>query len=84
MALIGLTIADKFCDQGRNVLLFIDNIYCYILALTKVSSLLDCTAFGNKLSTDLSRRNRYIAKAHPSTKAGSITSIQVAYVPAMI
>ncbi len=41
-----------------------------------------CTAFGSRLSTVLIRRNRYITKAYPLTKAGSITSIQIIYAPA--
>ena len=75
VALTGLTMAEKFRDEGRDVLLFIDNIYRYTLAGTEVS-LLGQYAFGGRLSANASGRDGCIAERIASTKTGSITSIQ--------
>jgi F-type H+/Na+-transporting ATPase subunit beta len=82
VALTGLTIAEKFRDEGRDVLLFIDNIYRYTLAGTEVSALLgrmpSAVGYQPTLATEMGALQERIT----STKTGSITSIQAVYVPA--
>src|SRR6187455_1737003 len=82
VALTGLTIAEKFRDEGRDVLLFIDNIYRYTLAGTEVSALLgrmpSAVGYQPTLAEEMGRLQERIT----STKVGSITSIQAVYVPA--
>ena len=82
VALTGLTMAEAFRDEGRDILLFIDNIYRYTLAGTEVSALLGRmpSAVGYKptLAEEMGRLQERIT----STKVGSITSIQAVYVPA--
>ena len=82
VALTGLTIAEKFRDEGRDVLLFIDNIYRYTLAGTEVSALLgrmpSAVGYQPTLAEEMGRLQERIT----STKTGSITSIQAVYVPA--
>lgn len=82
VALTGLTMAEKFRDEGRDVLLFIDNIYRYTLAGTEVSSLLgrmpSAVGYQPTLAEEMGKFQERVA----STKAGSITSIQAVYVPA--
>ncbi len=74
VALTGLTLAEKFRDEGRDVLLFIDNIYRYTLAGTEVSALLGRMPSAEEMGT--------LQERITSTKTGSITSIQAVYVPA--
>ncbi len=82
VALTGLTIAENFRDEGRDVLLFIDNIYRYTLAGTEVSALLgrmpSAVGYQPTLTEEMGRLQERIT----STKTGSITSIQAVYVPA--
>src|SRR3954466_12340926 len=82
VALTGLTIAESFRDEGRDVLFFVDNIYRYTLAGTEVSALLGRmpSAVGHQpaLAEEMGRLQERIT----STKVGSITSIQAVYVPA--
>ncbi len=82
VALTGLTIAESFRDEGRDVLFFVDNIYRYTLAGTEVSALLGRmpSAVGSQptLAEEMGRLQERIT----STKVGSITSIQAVYVPA--
>lgn len=82
VALTGLTIAEKFRDEGRDVLLFVDNIYRYTLAGTEVSALLgrmpSAVGYQPTLAEEMGRFQERVA----STKNGSITSIQAVYVPA--
>ncbi len=82
VALTGLTMAEKFRDQGLDVLLFIDNIYRYTLAGTEVSALLgrmpSAVGYQPTLAEEMGRLQERIT----STKTGSITSIQAVYVPA--
>ena len=82
VALTGLTIAEKFRDEGRDVLLFVDNIYRYTLAGTEVSALLgrmpSAVGYQPTLAEEMGRLQERIT----STKTGSITSIQAVYVPA--
>jgi len=82
VALTGLTIAEKFRDEGRDVLLFIDNIYRYTLAGVEVSALLgrmpSAVGYQPTLAEEMGRLQERIT----STKTGSITSIQAVYVPA--
>ncbi|MGP1958750.1 MAG: F0F1 ATP synthase subunit beta [Arsenophonus sp. NC-CH8-MAG3] len=82
VALTGLTIAEKFRDEGRNVLLFIDNIYRYILAGTEVSALLGRMPSAVGYQPTLAEEMGVLQERITSTKAGSITSIQAVYVPA--
>ena len=80
VALTGLTMAEYFRDEGRDVLLFIDNIYRYTLAGTEVSALLgrmpSAVGYQPTLASEMG------AERITSTKTGSITSIQAVYVPA--
>ncbi|MFO1258139.1 MAG: F0F1 ATP synthase subunit beta [Gammaproteobacteria bacterium] len=82
VALTGLTVAENFRDEGRDVLLFIDNIYRYTLAGTEVSALLgrmpSAVGYQPTLAEEMGRLQERIT----STKTGSITSIQAVYVPA--
>ncbi len=82
VGLTGLTIAENFRDEGRDVLLFIDNIYRYTLAGTEVSALLgrmpSAVGYQPTLAEEMGRLQERIT----STKTGSITSIQAVYVPA--
>lgn len=82
VALTGLTMAEKFRDEGRDVLLFVDNIYRYTLAGTEVSALLgrmpSAVGYQPTLAEEMGKFQERVA----STKVGSITSIQAVYVPA--
>ena len=82
VALTGLTMAEFFRDEGRDVLLFIDNIYRYTLAGTEVSALLgrmpSAVGYQPTLAEEMGRLQERIT----STRTGSITSIQAVYVPA--
>lgn len=82
VALTGLTIAEKFRDEGRDVLLFIDNIYRYTLAGTEVSALLGRIPSAVGYQPTLSEEMGILQERIASTKIGSITSIQAVYVPA--
>ena len=81
VALTGLTMAEAFRDEGRDILLFIDNIYRYTLAGTEVSALLgrmpSAVGYQPTLAEEMGKLQERIA----STKTGSITSIQAVYVP---
>ena len=82
VALTGLSMAERFRDDGRDILLFIDNIYRYTLAGTEVSALLgrmpSAVGYQPTLAEEMGRLQERIT----STKVGSITSIQAVYVPA--
>jgi F-type H+-transporting ATPase subunit beta len=82
VALSGLTMAEKFRDEGKDVLFFVDNIYRYTLAGTEVSALLgrmpSAVGYQPTLADEMGRLQERIT----STKTGSITSIQAVYVPA--
>jgi F-type H+-transporting ATPase subunit beta len=82
VALTGLTLAEKFRDEGRDVLLFVDNIYRFTLAGTEVSALLgrmpSAVGYQPTLAEEMGRLQERIT----STRTGSITSIQAVYVPA--
>ena len=82
VALTGLTMAEKFRDEGRDILFFVDNIYRYTLAGTEVSALLgrmpSAVGYQPTLADEMGRLQERIT----STKVGSITSIQAVYVPA--
>ena len=82
VGLTGLTLAEKFRDEGRDVLLFIDNIYRFTLAGTEVSALLgrmpSAVGYQPTLAEEMGRLQERIT----STRTGSITSIQAVYVPA--
>lgn len=82
VAFTGLTIAEKFRDDGKNVLLFIDNIYRYILAGTEVSALLGRMPSAVGYQPTLSEEMGLLQERITSTNKGSITSIQAVYVPA--
>ncbi len=82
VALTGLTIAESFRDQGRDVLLFIDNIYRYTLAGVEVSALLGRMPSAVGYQPTLAEEMGNLQERITSTKAGSITSIQAVYVPA--
>ncbi len=82
VALTGLTISEKFRDEGRDVLLFIDNIYRYTLAGTEVSALLGRMPSAVGYQPTLAQEMGELQERITSTKAGSITSIQAVYVPA--
>ncbi|HPE02341.1 MAG TPA: F0F1 ATP synthase subunit beta, partial [Burkholderiaceae bacterium] len=81
VALSGLTMAEAFRDEGRDILLFVDNIYRYTLAGTEVSALLgrmpSAVGYQPTLAEEMGRLQERIT----STKVGSITSIQAVYVP---
>src|ERR1700716_2845646 len=82
VALTGLTMAEKFRDEGRDILFFVDNIYRFTLAGTEVSALLgrmpSAVGYQPTLAEEMGRLQERIT----STKTGSITSIQAGYVPA--
>ncbi|WWO98906.1 MAG: F0F1 ATP synthase subunit beta [Candidatus Dasytiphilus stammeri] len=82
VALTGLTIAEKFRDEGYDVLLFIDNIYRYTLAGTEVSALLGRMPSSVGYQPTLAEEMGMLQERITSTKTGSITSIQAVYVPA--
>ncbi len=82
VALTGLTIAEKFRDDGRDVLLFIDNIYRYTLAGTEVSALLGRMPSAVGYQPTLAEEMGVLQERITSTKTGSITSVQAVYVPA--
>ena len=82
VALTGLTIAEKFRDEGRDVLLFVDNIYRYTLAGTEVSALLGRMPSAVGYQPTLAEEMGQLQERITSTKNGSITSIQAVYVPA--
>jgi F-type H+-transporting ATPase subunit beta len=82
VALTGLTIAEQFRDEGRDVLLFIDNIYRYTLAGTEVSALLGRMPSAVGYQPTLAAEMGALQERITSTKTGSITSIQAVYVPA--
>ena len=82
VALTGLTMAEKFRDDGRDVLLFIDNIYRYTLAGTEVSALLGRMPSAVGYQPTLAEEMGALQERITSTKTGSITSIQAVYVPA--
>ena len=82
VALTGLTMAERFRDDGRDILFFVDNIYRYTLAGVEVSALLgrmpSAVGYQPTLAEEMGRLQERIT----STKVGSITSIQAVYVPA--
>ncbi len=82
VALSGLTMAEKFRDEGRDILFFVDNIYRYTLAGTEVSALLgrmpSAVGYQPTLAEEMGKLQERIASTH----TGSITSIQAVYVPA--
>ncbi len=82
VALTGLTMAEKFRDEGRDVLLFIDNIYRYTLAGTEVSALLGRMPSAVGYQPTLAEEMGVLQERITSTKVGSITSVQAVYVPA--
>ena len=82
VALTGLTMAEYFREEGRDVLLFIDNIYRYTLAGTEVSALLGRMPSAVGYQPTLAEEMGALQERITSTKTGSITSIQAVYVPA--
>jgi len=82
VALSGLTMAEKFRDEGKDVLLFVDNIYRYTLAGTEVSALLGRMPSAVGYQPTLAEEMGVLQERITSTKDGSITSIQAVYVPA--
>jgi F-type H+-transporting ATPase subunit beta len=82
VGLTGLTMAEYFRDEGRDVLLFIDNIYRYTLAGTEVSALLGRMPSAVGYQPNLAEEMGALQERITSTKTGSITSIQAVYVPA--
>ena len=82
VALTGLTMAEKFRDEGRDVLLFIDNIYRYTLAGVEISALLGRMPSAVGYQPTLAEEMGALQERITSTKDGSITSIQAIYVPA--
>jgi F-type H+-transporting ATPase subunit beta len=82
VGLTGLTLAEKFRDDGRDVLLFIDNIYRYTLAGTEVSALLGRMPSAVGYQPNLAEEMGQLQERITTTQAGSITSIQAVYVPA--
>jgi F-type H+-transporting ATPase subunit beta len=82
VALTGLTMAEYFRDEGRDVLLFIDNIYRFTLAGTEVSALLGRMPSAVGYQPTLAEEMGMLQERITSTKTGSITSIQAVYVPA--
>jgi F-type H+-transporting ATPase subunit beta len=82
VALTGLTMAEKFRDDGRDVLLFVDNIYRYTLAGTEVSALLGRMPSAVGYQPTLALEMGELQERITSTRTGSITSIQAVYVPA--
>ena len=82
VALTGLTMAEAFRDEGRDVLMFIDNIYRYTLAGTEVSALLGRMPSAVGYQPTLAEEMGVLQERIASTKTGSITSFQAVYVPA--
>ncbi|RTZ14026.1 F0F1 ATP synthase subunit beta [Vibrio aquaticus] len=82
VALTGLTMAERFRDEGRDVLLFVDNIYRYTLAGTEVSALLGRMPSAVGYQPTLAEEMGVLQERITSTKSGSITSVQAVYVPA--
>ncbi|MCT8562059.1 F0F1 ATP synthase subunit beta [Glaesserella parasuis] len=82
VALTGLTMAEKFRDEGRDVLFFVDNIYRYTLAGTEVSALLGRMTSAVGYQPTLAEEMGVLQERITSTKTGSITSVQAVYVPA--
>ena len=82
VALTGLTMAEYFRDEGRDVLLFIDNIFRYSLAGSEVSALLGRMPSAVGYQPTLAQEMGDLQERIASTKTGSITSIQAVYVPA--
>ena len=82
VALTGLTIAEHFRDEGRDVLMFIDNIYRYTLAGTEVSALLGRMPSAVGYQPTLAQEMGVLQERITSTSTGSITSFQAVYVPA--
>ena len=82
VALTGLTMAEKFRDDGRDILFFVDNIYRYTLAGVEVSALLGRMPSAVGYQPTLAEEMGVLQERITSTKTGSITSIQAVYVPA--
>ena len=82
VALTGLTLAEKFRDEGRDVLFFVDNIYRFTLAGTEVSALLGRMPSAVGYQPTLAEEMGKLQERITSTRTGSITSIQAVYVPA--
>jgi F-type H+-transporting ATPase subunit beta len=82
VALSGLTMAEHFRDEGRDVLMFVDNIYRYTLAGTEVSALLGRMPSAVGYQPTLAEEMGVLQERITSTKTGSITSFQAVYVPA--
>ena len=82
VGLTGLTMAERFRDEGRDVLLFVDNIYRYTLAGTEVSALLGRMPSAVGYQPTLAEEMGKLQERIVSTKTGSITSVQAVYVPA--
>jgi F-type H+-transporting ATPase subunit beta len=82
VALTGLTMAERFRDEGRDILFFVDNIYRYTLAGTEVSALLGRMPSAVGYQPTLAEEMGVLQERIASTKTGSITSIQAVYVPA--
>jgi len=82
VALTGLTLAEQFRDEGRDVLLFVDNIYRYTLAGTEVSALLGRMPSAVGYQPNLAEEMGVLQERITTTQTGSITSVQAVYVPA--
>ena len=82
VALTGLTMAERFRDEGRDILFFVDNIYRYTLAGTEVSALLGRMPSAVGYQPTLAEEMGVLQERIASTNTGSITSIQAVYVPA--
>ena len=82
VGLTGLTLAEQFRDEGRDVLLFIDNIYRYTLAGTEVSALLGRMPSAVGYQPNLAEEMGVLQERITTTKTGAITSVQAIYVPA--
>ncbi|VVD79808.1 ATP synthase subunit beta 1 [Pandoraea communis] len=82
VALTGLTMAEHFRDEGRDVLFFVDNIYRFTLAGTEVSALLGRMPSAVGYQPTLAEEMGKLQERITSTKTGSITSVQAVYVPA--
>ena len=82
VALTGLTMAEYFRDEGRDVLMFVDNIYRYTLAGTEVSALLGRMPSAVGYQPTLAEEMGVLQERITSTKTGSLTSFQAVYVPA--
>ena len=82
VGLTGLTMAEKFRDEGRDILFFVDNIYRYTLAGVEVSALLGRMPSAVGYQPTLAEEMGKLQERITSTKTGSITSVQAIYVPA--